>query len=178
MLRPIQKLDLELIFEWRNSPIVRNAMFSNNIISWEEHVSWFDSMTLDDTKLWFLYSDQNKTPHGVAYFTDIDLTQLSAFWGFYLRPNFEPGTGFLMLREVLDMAFNDLGLLKLNAYVLRSNLRSLKTHKRLGFIEPRVKERVTMAFASRNEAVRLVLSKSQWLSVEMSENAKLGNCLK
>jgi len=37
MLRPLEESDLELILPWRNASTVRQAMFMQHKISWDEH---------------------------------------------------------------------------------------------------------------------------------------------
>lgn len=39
-LREIKEQDLPLILKWRNSERIKHSMYSNEIITWEQHVSW------------------------------------------------------------------------------------------------------------------------------------------
>lgn len=130
MLRPLEESDLELILHWRNAPTVRQAMFSQHEISWDEHQAWFRREQVDESKRCFLYLNQNNEANGVVCFTNYDALQRSAFWGFYASPGAIPGTGLRMSLDALDEAFNKLGLEKLSAEVLATNLRSLDMHKK------------------------------------------------
>ena len=135
MLRPLEESSLKLILHWRNTPAVRQAMFTQHEISWEEHKAWFRRAQADDTNRWFLYLNKNNQPSGVVYFKNIDAAHQSAYWGFYASPDATPGTGLRMSLDALDKAFNELALEKLNADVLVSNSKSLKMHKNVGFAE-------------------------------------------
>ena len=135
MLNPLKQSDLELIFHWRNALKVRQAMFTQHEISWDEHQAWFRRMQVDESKQWFLFLDHNNTPCAVVNFVSIEPVQKTAFWGFYTDPDARPGTGMRMSLEALNKAFFELGFRKLNAEVLASNLRSLDMHKKVGFIE-------------------------------------------
>jgi len=135
MLRPLEESDLKLILPWRNAPTVRQAMFTQHEISWDEHQAWFHRMQADETKQWFIFMDHEGVPSAVVSFVSIELTQKLAFWGFYSDPDAIPGTGMRMSLDALDKAFFELGLRKLNAEVMASNLRSLEMHKKIGFIE-------------------------------------------
>jgi len=135
MLRPLDKADLELVLSWRNNPVVRQAMCSQHEITREEHHLWFQRMQKDERKQWFLFLDHDGKPCAVVNFVSIDKVQRTAFWGFYADPNARPGTGMRMSLEALDKAYIDLGLRKLSAEVLASNLRSLEMHKKVGFIK-------------------------------------------
>ena len=135
MLRPLEESDLELILPWRNALIVRQAMFTQHEISWDEHQAWFHRMQADESKQWFLFLDHENAPSAVVSFVSIEQIQKLAFWGFYTDPDAKQGTGVRMSVDALDKAFFELGLRKLNAEVLASNLRSLGMHKKIGFIE-------------------------------------------
>ena len=135
MLRPLEESDLELILTWRNAPTVRQAMFTQHEISWEEHQVWLRRVQEDDARQWFLFVDYENIPSAVVGFVAIEQVHKFAFWGFYTDPDAKPGTGVRMSLEALDKAFCELGLRKLNAEVLASNRRSLEMHKRVGFIE-------------------------------------------
>ena len=135
MLRPLEKADLELVLSWRNAQAVRHAMYSQHEITWKEHQLWYQRMQMDESKQWFLFLDHEDAPCGVVSFVSIERVQKTAFWGFYTDPTAQPGTGMRMSLEALDKAFVELGLRKLNAEVLASNLRSLEMHKKIGFIE-------------------------------------------
>ena len=135
MLRPLEESDLKLILPWRNAPTVRQAMFTQHEISWDEHQAWFHRMQADESKQSFLFLDYENAPSAVVSFVSIEQVQKLAFWGFYTDPDAKPGTGVRMSLDALDKAFYELELRKLNADVLASNLRSLEMHKKIGFIE-------------------------------------------
>lgn len=135
MLRPIEEADLELILAWRNKPAVRRAMFTQHEITMKEHQAWFSRIKNDSRNRWFLYLDKNNLPMGVVYFTNLDRHHKTAFWGFYVGPNAQRGTGMRMSLQAIETAFSDLKINRLNAEVLASNSRSLEMHRKVGFIE-------------------------------------------
>nr|MDA8226443.1 hypothetical protein [Desulfitobacterium hafniense] len=95
-LRRIKEEDLELILAWRNSGHVRTNMFNSQIISWQEHIAWFDKLKqrMDQTVLIYSYKD---TPLGVVNFTKIDRKNGRCDWGFYIGCTQAPsGSGTAM----------------------------------------------------------------------------------
>lgn len=162
MLAPLKDLDLRFVLQWRSAPAVRQAMFTQHEISWEEHQAWFHRMQADESKRWFLYLNKNKEPSGVVYFTDLDPEQRSAFWGFYASPDATPGTGLRMSLDALDKAFNELALEKLNAEVLVTNSRSLDMHKKVGFAEEGYFREQFFNGEQRIDVIRLGLLASEW----------------
>lgn len=103
-LRDLLESDLPMILDWRNSEKVRNSMYNNHIISWEEHLDWFERIKADNSLQWLIYYNQNEDL-GVIYFTNLDLKNRSSFWGFYTKPNAPRGSGTLLGIDALDHFF-------------------------------------------------------------------------
>jgi UDP-4-amino-4,6-dideoxy-N-acetyl-beta-L-altrosamine N-acetyltransferase len=175
MLRSLEKSDLKLILPWRNAPTVRQAMFTQDEISWNGHQAWFHRMQADDTKRWFLYLNENIEASGVVYFTDLDDAQRTAFWGFYARPDAMPGTGLRMSLDAIDKAFNDFGLEKLNADVLATNSRSLDMHKKVGFTEEGFLREHFFDGEKRVDVIRLRMLSSEWPENRVLLDSRIGD---
>jgi UDP-4-amino-4,6-dideoxy-N-acetyl-beta-L-altrosamine N-acetyltransferase len=132
-LRKLRENDLELMLLWRNHPSIRLSMFSQSIIELEAHKLWFKDESQKKSSEWFLFIDENHTPRGIVYFTQINRDSRNAYWGFYTAPDAPSGMGTKMGQEALAYYFNNLGFHKLNAEVLSSNERSYHFHLKLGF---------------------------------------------
>lgn len=132
-LRKIEENDLELVLKWRNSSVIRNSMFNQDIIVLEDHIAWFSKESKKDSSCWLLYLNSEGQPSGVVYCTDIDKKHNHAFWGFYAAPDAEPGTGTIMCTEALEYFFKVKKLNKINAEVIESNQRSHNFHRKMGF---------------------------------------------
>lgn len=123
---------LEMILGWRNSPEVRKNMYTNHVISVEEHFRWFESLRNNETKLYFVFF-LNGEACGVIGFTDLNVVKKISSWAFYANPNAVRGTGSLMEFNALDYAFNTLNLYKLRCEVLSFNNAVVKLHLKFGF---------------------------------------------
>jgi len=133
-LRALTVDDLGLILPWRNATHVRLNMFTQHVISQDEHLAWFHRIAVDDAARWLIF-DENGRPSGVVYFTGIRHDSANAFWGFYAMPDPPPGIGRRIEREALDYAFQVLKLHKLNCEVLSVNQLVINQHKRFGFTQ-------------------------------------------
>jgi len=130
----MQEIDLDRVLQWRNSDRIRWNMFSDHIISEEEHRLWFKQLIKEQNV--YLVFQFNDRPAGLVYFTDIDRHNNKCFWGFYLGETGLPkGTGLLMGYLGLEFVFNDLKIRKLCSEVFAFNSTSIKYHKKLGFVE-------------------------------------------
>lgn len=133
LLIPVEKADLELILSWRNDDGVRTRMINSSKISHDEHLAWFDRMSLDPHSKWYIAKDEYKNGLGVIYFTSIDQVQRTAEWGFYCKPGSPNGTGNSLLMLGLKKAAEDLALSSIRAVVLKDNAVSIHLHKKFGF---------------------------------------------
>lgn len=131
--RPITAADLALVLEWRNSDRIRRCMFTDHLISMEEHMSWFER-TQDQNVPTFLLYERMGVPTGVVSFSRIDHSNGTCHWGFYIGRTDRPkGSGIIMGRLGIDYAFNQLEMRKIYGEVLACNEASIGFHDRLGF---------------------------------------------
>ncbi len=132
-LRQLTQNDLFLVLSWRNSPEVREHMYTTHKISEAEHRAWFAKVEQDQQSRWYIHEDDTGNADGVVYFTQYRPENRSSFWGFYTSPESAVGTGTRIGLDALNEAFSVLNLHKLNAEVISTNRRSLRFHEKLGF---------------------------------------------
>lgn len=132
IIRAIRDEELEVILEWRNSPNVRNNMYTRHPISLEEHLAWWERTQNDPSRRYFVYEIDGEI-NGVVGFTEIDLENSNASWAFYASPTAPRGTGSQMEFLALEYAFNELKLHKLHCEVLEINMPVVRLHEKFGF---------------------------------------------
>ncbi len=134
-LRPIAKSDLDMVLQWRNREDIRRAMYSDHVITREEHYTWFDRVTVERKTQHFIF-EYDAVPMGVINVVDIHPTANRCTWGFYVGVEESArGTGSAMGFVALEYMFEVLHFRKVIGEVLADNEASLKYHKRLGFVE-------------------------------------------
>lgn len=162
-LRPIQEHDLPIILHWRNSSRIRKSMFSDHVISWEEHVRWFQR-TQDDLSAVYLVHEIGGVPVGVIHFTSIDCKSRRCMWGFYVGPDCLPkGTRFRMGCLALDYAFDSLEMRKVCGEVLACNLPSRNFHLKLGFSQEGYFQEHVLKENTYHDVVFFSLMKDHWV---------------
>ncbi len=140
MLRSMTDNDLEMVLKWRNLPEVRQMMFTQHEISWNEHQTWWNKAKQDQTKCWLIYSC-NSVDVGVVYFYDIDRKNNCGDWGFYLGDDKlfqnininKVMAWFLLEKEAINFAREELKLSKLICEVLDNNESVRKFNEHMGF---------------------------------------------
>ena len=123
--------DVELIFQWRNDPRVRQVMFNTAPLDSDSHTAWFDRTHQDPLRHLLLVCRGNQ-PFGFVQFT-VKLCRSVAEWGFYVDPEGPKGQGAILGPAVLDYGFNTLGFHRICGQVIESNIGSVIFHERLGF---------------------------------------------
>lgn len=135
LLRPLRETDGPKVLTWRNSDTVAPHMYSDHLITPEEHADWLvRALTLNDRAFWII--ELNGTEVGLANLAAISLSHRRCDWAYYLADPSTRGKGvgqaveFAMLRHV----FEDRMLNKLWCEVLLENESVWKLHERFGFV--------------------------------------------
>lgn len=134
-IRPISESDLEQVLRWRNSERIRANMYTDHLISWEEHQAWFMKLKEDQTAVYLIFEFLQR-PVGFTYFTCIDSKNGKCFFGFYLGEEKMPrGIGTIMGVLGIEHAFGKMGIRKLCGETFAFNKASINLFRRLGFAE-------------------------------------------
>lgn len=134
-LRPIEERDLETVLGWRNSERIRSHMYTDHVISKEEHLTWFQRIQKEPVPVFLILEHQEK-PIGIVNITQIDKRNNKCFWGFYLgEPEAPPGSGTLLGYFGLNYIFHVLKIRKLCAEAFVFNSASIRFHRKFGFVE-------------------------------------------
>lgn len=132
ILRNIQPKELELMLFWRNSPSVRNNMYTRHEISLPEHLAWWEQVKDRSDQYYFMY-ERHGVLLGVVGFNGIDSVNKNSSWAFYAAPEAPKGTGSRMGFLALEHAFYSMLLHKLCGEALSFNTASINLHQKLGF---------------------------------------------
>ena len=163
-LRPLELRDREAILHWRNQPDVARYMYTDHVISEEEHARWFERVMGEETsKYWVIELDDEGV--GVAYITDIDTHNERCFWGFYLANPAVRGRGVGSFVEhfVLRHVFEDMGLNKLCCEVLTFNEAVIGMHESFGSAREGLFRQHIKKAGAFHDVVRLAMLREQWL---------------
>lgn len=123
------------LLELRNQENVRNNMYTNHIITEDEHIGWIARLKgADHTKFFAVFLD-GKIIGGISL-TAISRPNKRADWAFYLDENLQGrGLGSALEFKFLDYVFLDNDFEKLNCEVLDFNKAVVSLHKKFGFVE-------------------------------------------
>lgn len=164
-LRPLEEADLGKVLEWRNSERVRANMYTDHIISMEEHRTWFErnKQNKDVANMIYEYKEQ---PIGVVNVTNIDKCNNKCYWGFYLREVDVPSGSTIMGYLALSYIFEVLDIRKLCAEVFAFNIPSIKFHKKLGFVEEGRFVKHVFKNNTYEDVIAMALFNEDWMKIK------------
>lgn len=135
----------EIVRKWRNRENVRKWMYTDRIISQEEHSKFIETLKKDKKNCYWFLKDKKKGDYvGVIYLNKVDFKNKNAYLGIYSNPEKKiKGAGTLLLGMLKNIAFKIAKLHTLKLEVIENNEQAIKFYKKLGFVnEGRLKEYV------------------------------------
>jgi UDP-4-amino-4,6-dideoxy-N-acetyl-beta-L-altrosamine N-acetyltransferase len=174
-LKDLESSELDTVLKWRNSEPIRKVMYTNEIISREEHLKWFEQLQGSAKFIVkILYYDTK--PIGLVNFSQFDLKNSKCYWGFYIGEEDAPrGSGSILAYLALGYIFETKGIRKLCAEVLDSNNKSLEFHRKIGFVEEGRFVKHVVKNGEYLDVIAMAIFNNEWLEIiKMKLITKLG----
>lgn len=173
-LRDLCSEDMDMIREWRNLPKVSDFMYTDHVISPEEHAAWFARIARDTScKYWIIVCDGEDV--GLANLYNIDRKNRRCYWAFYVvSPNVRgKGVGSYAEYAVLSYVFDELKLEKLCCEVLAFNRGVVEMHRRFGFIQEGLFRKHIFKKGEFHDVVCLAMLRAEWEQSRLELEQKL-----
>lgn len=84
----IPQLHKELLFAWRNSPLIYKWCRQNDLLDYHNHENWINNLGKDKSIKMYMIVENNDFI-GVCGITDIDLINQRAEFSLYIAPEFQ-----------------------------------------------------------------------------------------
>jgi UDP-4-amino-4,6-dideoxy-N-acetyl-beta-L-altrosamine N-acetyltransferase len=163
-----------MVLLWRNAPAVARYMYTDHLITPEEHARWVETvLSATDRWTWIIEADDRAA--GLVTLERVDRLAGRYDWAFYIADEGLRGQGAGASVEfiVLEFAFGDLGARKLWCEVLEDNEAVWRLHESFGFVrEALFRAHVVKAGIPRN-VVGLGLLDEDWAGVRGACAARL-----
>lgn len=163
VLKPLSSEDLEQVRAWRNSEEVSSYMYSDEKISEEQQIKWFEKIKQStNSKYWIIQYDEKNL--GLVSITDINNNLKSCFWAFYLGDQSVRGAGIggKVEYNILKYVFEELKLNKLRCEVFVFNDNVIKMHEKFGFRREAYYREHCFKNGKFQDVVGLAMLKSEW----------------
>jgi UDP-4-amino-4,6-dideoxy-N-acetyl-beta-L-altrosamine N-acetyltransferase len=165
-LRELDSSDSEIIHQWRNLEDVRKWMYTDHIISRDEHEAWFQRIQASNSdRYWMIVF--NGSDVGVANISQIDTRHSRCTWAFYLAEPSTRGMGVGAATEflVLEHVFGIEAINRLWCEVIESNSGVVALHERFGFRREGLLRSHIFKEGQKRNVVLLALLRSEWNAV-------------
>ena len=162
-LREVQAADADTILAWRNCAEVSRYMFTDQVITPEQHATWFQRVSDDRRhKLWIIVAESKNV--GLANLYDIDWDNRRCYWGSYIADPGQRGRGIGSATEllVLSFVFDRLLLNKLNCEVLSFNTMAIAVHMKFGFTKEGLLRQHVYKSGRYHDVVSLGVLRQEW----------------
>jgi UDP-4-amino-4,6-dideoxy-N-acetyl-beta-L-altrosamine N-acetyltransferase len=173
-LRRVVEADRDRLLAWRNSPEVAPYMYSDHLITPDEHALWFEAIEADPRRAYWII-ELDRQPVGLVNLYDIDDVNNRCSWAYYLADPAARGQGVGAQVEfaMLDHVFTARGMNKLWCEVLADNAAVLKLHLSFGFkAEAHFRDHVSKAGVAR-DVIGLGLLAADWRKIRPDCETKL-----
>jgi UDP-4-amino-4,6-dideoxy-N-acetyl-beta-L-altrosamine N-acetyltransferase len=161
--RDLRPDDKEMIRAWRNMPEVGKYMYSDHVITPEEHDRWFQRIESDPScRYWIIVCDSEDV--GLVNLYAIDQRNRRCYWAFYIiSPNVRgKGVGSLAEYFIFNYVFEELKLNKLCCEVLAFNQPVVDMHKSFGFVQEGLFRKHVFKQEQPHDVVCLGLLREEW----------------
>ena len=153
---------IESIRELRNSDGVRKYMYTDHLISREEHAAWIADLRGNERERAMVISYRGSV-EGLVALHSIRAKDRTADWAFYLSEQVQgKGVGAVVEFKLLDIAFAEVGLEKLNCEVLESNSKVVEMHQKFGFKLEGKRRANVVKDSKRMDVMLLGLLREEW----------------
>ena len=173
-LRPLAQTDSGRVHAWRNSAEVAAFMYTDHLISPDEHARWLAGALVDETRRYWIIEDDG-APVGLANLAGIDLGRRRCEWAYYLGEASVRGRGVGAAVEfiVLEQVFGAMGLHKLWCEVLLENEPVWRLHESFGFVREALYRDHVFKQGRFQDVVGLGLLAADWARVREACAARL-----
>ena len=147
----------------RNEPQIRKWMYTDHLISKDEHKNWIERLRNESRNFVYVVMNDYDEPIGVVSVNSIDLKNKKGDWAYYLTANTRTGIGAVLEFFVIDYVFNFLHLEKLNCEVIEYNDTVVRLHEKFGFKQEGFRESNIIKDDKRFGVYYFGLTKEKWM---------------
>ena len=167
----------EQILDLRNSDTIRREMYTDRIITRDEHFNYIEQLRIDRSRVVFCVLAENSDAVGILSISQIDRTHKKCDWAFYLAGNVRGGVGSALEFFLIDFVFNIGGMKKLNCEVIETNEAVVAMHKKFGFIQEGLRRYNIVKDGNRIGVYFLGLTDLDWRRIRDDIVSRIGEKL-
>lgn len=146
-LRELQKDDIPEINSWRNNKILIDFLGAPyRYINIEVEYKWYENYMVNrnnTVRCAIVEKEKDSDILGLVSLANINTTNQSAIFHIMIGNQIDrgKGIGFFATKEMLNHAFNNMNLNRVELTVLEDNFRAIELYKKVGFLKEGIKRK-------------------------------------
>lgn len=138
VLRLIEEADTDNIIKWRNSDAVKKNLYSQSLLTNEQHLTWLKTKVATGDCYQFIievHSLNVVRPIGTIFIKNIDRVNSKGEYGIFIGESDCRGKGYALpaTKNILEFAFNTLKLNRVYLTVFSDNYAAIKVYEKASF---------------------------------------------
>lgn len=131
-VRPVEPGDSELIWRWRNDPVVRQHSLTSAPVSWSDHAAWFARTTASPDVVIYVLDEPGVGPVAQVRYTRESESRAEVHVS--VAPQMRGrGHGKSLLLQTAPLACAKLDVSEIEAHVVKSNPASVQLFLSTGY---------------------------------------------
>jgi len=164
-----------LVREWRNLPEIRRWMWTQHIITEEEHQKWLDNLKTDESQVWFVIYANSK-PVGLIGVKGMDLHhRVAREKAFYIVGC--KGIAVEVEKMFLDIMFNIYPIDKIGLSYIDGNIIE-HVHNKTGFIREGILRNHAILDGKPADVIVMGITRKKWEDMKRSSHEERQELIK
>lgn len=167
VLRPLAPEDTDNIVRWRNSDDVRKNLFSQDMITPDQHMAYYKKYVESGKCLQYvieMHSGSKSIDVGTIFIKDVDKKSSKGEFGIFIGEPIARGAGLAKKAtiEILKIAFDELKFNKLYLTLFADNVPAFRTYLATGFRFEGVMREEFCNNGTFIDILRMGITKTDW----------------
>lgn len=166
-LRPLTLGDTQNIVKWRNNIAVKKNLYSQDELTPEQHIKYFENMVETKKCVQFiieLNTDGFISDIGTAFIKNIDYRNRNGEFGIFIGEDNARGKGYASIatNKIVAYGFEVMNLNRIFLTVMSDNIPAIKTYEKVGFIHEGVMREEYLRDDGYVDVILMSILRSEW----------------
>ena len=166
-IRPLSIDDTRNIVKWRNLPSVKRFLYSQDKLTPDSHIAYFESVVKAGKCAQFiivLRKDEKEYDIGTIFIKNLDVKNRNGEFGIFIGEEIGRGKGYSLLATnlILEYGFKELGLHRISLSVMEDNIAAIKTYRKAGFVQEGILREEYLREGEYINIVLMSILKEEW----------------
>lgn len=170
LLRPLMEKDAANIVRWRNKNEVRNNLFTQDLLTEEQHQKYYENVVLPGKCRQYIIvaiETESRSDIGTIFIKNIDFKSGNGEMGIFIGEDSFRGRGFAgpAIEAILNIAFSEIRLECVTLSVIADNEAAIHVYEKAGFIKEKILPAAFARSTGKVDIVEMKITRDIWKTV-------------